>query len=64
MRFRISLVRNLDAPVQGLRVDDNCGVVLGHGARELALGLGEPLADGEYAVDDDGVYALLYLALW
>lgn len=59
----LSLVRNPHAPVQRLRVDDHGGVVLGHGPRQLALGLGEPLADGEHAVDNDSVYALLYLAL-
>lgn len=61
--FRISLVRNCHTPVQRLRINDHGGVVFGHGARQLALGLGEPLADGEHAVDDDRVYTLLYLAL-
>lgn len=61
--FISPLVRNSHAPVQRLRIDDHGGVVLVNGTRQLALRLGETLADGEHAVDDDRVYALLYLAL-
>lgn len=58
-----SLICNLHATVHRLCINDHGRVVLVHGGRQLTLGLGETLADGEHAVDDDGVYALLYLAL-
>lgn len=58
-----SLIRNLHATVHRLCINDHGGVVLVHGGRQLTLRLGETLADGEHAVDDDSVYALFYLAL-
>lgn len=61
--YPLSLICNLHTPVHRLCINDHGGVVLIHGARQLALGLGETLADGEHAVDNDGVYALFYLAL-
>lgn len=63
----VPLICNLHATIQRPRVGDHGAVVLGHQVRQLvqalALGLCEALSDGEHAVDDDCVYALLDLAL-
>lgn len=63
LRLYFSLICDLHAPVQRLCINDHGRVVLVHGGRQLALGLGQTLADGEHAVDDDGVYSFFYLAL-